>query len=731
MFNYIFDSSNYYLNFYAIPHTVIGLLILFEGIFIYVQNRRSLTNLAYLINCFFPAIWLTGAGLILSSGEKNLSLFWARSYCYLGIIFIPAAVYLFSLVWKNSLINSLAFNRASKIYELFLKKKSLFFIFSLSLIFYFFSLFSNKFLIGAWSYPWGFYPKGGLFLLVFILWFIIIYLLALGNFILAYKKAPSLLKKKQARLIIIAFSVAIIGAFEFLPNYGVQLYLFASIPTFIFVSVVGYCVIRYKLMDIETILHKTVAWFFTNLILVVPFVLILYLTYPWYSQLSNIGFLIFLGFLGIIFLFFVKAFHSRIDHFFQRRRYSLEEIANQFTEDLVHLKGIVALSRRIKDVIKSTLYSQKVDFFVYDSEKDKYLPINNTDNSKLQIKNTFLQWLTESNKIIYKDLAEIDPFYAQVKADLKNYFDFTNSVVIIPLILGQELLGIINLSKKVTYKRYTALDFHFLSVLKNQSAIAISNSLLYDNMEDQVKKRTDELVDTQKQLIRAEKMATVGTLAGGVAHEINNPLTAILTNVQFLLSDPGSVDQESLELMEEATKRCRTIVQKLMLYARKPTESDQMQNVDILKIMQGIIGLLSYQFKQENLKIEIKAGQNDYLVVGNQNEIEQVITNLILNAKDAIKKVKTEGNIEIILSSDDSSVVIKVKDEGIGISDKNISKIFDPFFTTKDVGKGTGLGLSICQSIIQKHQGSIEVESKKDCGSTFIVMLPKATANKQ
>lgn len=723
----IFNIKNYFFNPYALPHILIGIIIILEGIFIFFQNKRSLTNRAYLINCFFPAVWLTGVGITLITQRKDLALFWSRTYCFFGIIFIPAAVYLFSIAWKGSLLEDSDSEESFKIYELFWRKKALILVFSISTIFYLFSVFSHNFLLDLWVYPWGFYPRGGSILLFFIAWFFFIYILALRNFILVYKKVSSPLRKKQAKLIVLAFFVAVIGAADFLPKYGVSLYLLGAFPTLVFVSLVGYCVIRYKLMDIETMLHKTVAWFFTNLILVIPFVLIIYLIYPWFSTLSNLNILFFLGFLGVVFLFFVRGIHPKIDHFFQRRRYDLEDIANQFTEDLIHLKGVLPLSRKIKDVVKSTLYAQQISLFIYDSQKDKYIAVDEADAkySELKIESTFLQWLVRNNRIVYKDLIEIDPFYVSVKSDLNRYFDFTDSVVIVPLILGKELLGLVNLSKKTTFQKYSALDFHFLTILKNQSAIAISNSLLYDNMEDQVKKRTEELLQMQKQLIRAEKMATVGTLAGGVAHEINNPLTAILTNVQFLLDSPGSVDQESLQLMEEATKRCRTIVQKLMLYARKPSESSQMQKVNILDVIKDVIGLIRYQFKQDNITINLKAKLENYPVRGNQNEIEQVITNLILNAKDAIQKIKPQGVIGLAVSSDNGNIIVKVKDEGAGISEENLTKIFDPFFTTKDVGKGTGLGLSICQAIVQKHQGTIEVESKLNRGSVFIVILPQ------
>ena len=140
---------------------------------------------------------------------------------------------------------------------------------------------------------------------------------------------------------------------------------------------------------------------------------------------------------------------------------------------------------------------------------------------------------------------------------------------LVPLVLNQFLLGIIALGSKKDHTSFNDVETRFINRLRAQTAIALSNSLLYGRVEEEVEKRTRELIETKDQLTRAEKLATLGTLAGGVAHEINNPLTAILTNIQMMAMDARSDDEkESLSLMEEATKRCRTIVQKLMAYAR-------------------------------------------------------------------------------------------------------------------------------------------------------------------
>ena len=299
--------------------------------------------------------------------------------------------------------------------------------------------------------------------------------------------------------------------------------------------------------------------------------------------------------------------------------------------------------------------------------------------------------------------------------------------VIVPGFLDNKLLGFLMLGDKRSGRIYTTEDLNTFSVLASQAALAVDNALLYENIEEQVRQRTKELVEVQKQLIQAEKLATMGTLAGGVAHEINNPLTAILTNAQMLLATNNTLDtdsKESLQLIEEATKRCRTIVQKLMTYAKKPLETTEVSKVDLSKVIQDVISLLSYQLGQENIKIITAAKENNYFVTGSHNELEQVITNIILNAKDAIRKIKKSGNIYISLSEKGDWIKIEIKDEGGGIPKEIMPKIFDPFFTTKEVGRGVGLGLSICQAIVEKHNGLITVQSEPNQGSIFTVQLP-------
>ena len=248
-------------------------------------------------------------------------------------------------------------------------------------------------------------------------------------------------------------------------------------------------------------------------------------------------------------------------------------------------------------------------------------------------------------------------------------------------------------------------------------------------LELRVGDRTRELVKTQDQLIQAEKLATLGTLAGGVAHEINNPLTAVLTNAQILKMTANEDDKESLDLIEEGAKRCQVIVQKLMKYARKTVEETPHKDVDLRDVVKGTCALLGFQFQQENIEVKMMLGEVPP-VKGIVGELDQVLTNLLVNARDAIHAAKVKGKITVETRETPGAAELVVTDNGIGIPKENQKKIFDPFFTTKDVGSGTGLGLAVSFAILKRHNATISVDSKPGKGTAFTVKFPLTPISK-
>jgi len=716
MINSIFNLNNYFFNVHSLPYFISGFLIFAESIFIFFQNRKSRLNASFAVSAFFAGVWLTGVGFIYSSLSEQIALIWSNYYSWLGIIFITPAVYMFSIAWVGLRLKE--------------NKKSIFFNFAFALMVYIICFSSNYLVDGMWPYKWGFYPKAGSLEFLFIIWFYSLMILTFRNFIISYRKEAISIKKKQTRLVIIAFIFGFMGSIDFVPNFGFPLYTFAAISVLFFSTIIVYTIIQYKLMEIETVIHKTIAWLLTSAALLAPILILLYFTKPFYVNLSSIGSLIYFAALFMCFIFFMKTLQPRVDHFFQKGKFNLENVLNKFANELVHLKNLEELVSKITDTIIDAIFANKVTILLYNDKLKELATIGSIEDSlkaNLQIdrNSPFLKWLSKNDRVLVRESVELDPRCEPVRRQAREYFQIMDTIVCVPLVLNETLIGLINLGKKTNLKPYNSYDLRFLSYLKNQSTIAISNSLVYDRVEELVRIRTEELTQTQKQLVQAEKLATVGTLAGGVAHEINNPLAAILTNAQMLLMDAKKEeDKESLILIEDAAKRCRNIVQKLMIYSRKPLGGREIKDADLEKALNNVVSFLSYQLSQENIKLNIRLEKPPFIIKGCQNELEQVFTNLILNAKDAIKHAKKSGQIDILMSRSNNKIIIKVTDDGIGIAKENLSKIFDPFFTTKDVGKGTGLGLSICQSIAEEHQGTIAVESIEGKGATFIIKFP-------
>jgi PAS domain S-box-containing protein len=230
-----------------------------------------------------------------------------------------------------------------------------------------------------------------------------------------------------------------------------------------------------------------------------------------------------------------------------------------------------------------------------------------------------------------------------------------------------------------------------------------------------------EKIALQQQLLTSEKLASLGLLSAGIAHEINTPLTGISSYVQMLQKSFPRDDPKLklLQKIESQTDRVAKIIKTLLNFSRQPDFS--FYRVDLSKIIKEILSLVEYKLKKMNIEVELNFSQNS-IVWANGERLQQVFVNLILNAIDAMPN---GGKLAIELSQNRSEAIIKIKDTGVGIKKEHLPHIFDPFFTTKGLGKGTGLGLSISYAIIREHEGQILVDSEVGKGTTFIIKIPR------
>jgi len=302
------------------------------------------------------------------------------------------------------------------------------------------------------------------------------------------------------------------------------------------------------------------------------------------------------------------------------------------------------------------------------------------------------------------------------------------SLLYVPLKVGEQVIGVMSVDNKASNRPFSENDVYLLSALADYAGIAIVNAQLYgeikafnEELEQKVEERTRELKEAQAQLIQSEKLASIGQLAAGVAHEINNPLGVMLGFSQVILKKLPEDDplRKPLTSIEREGLRCKKIIQGLLDFSRRSTPALQPMNLN--DALEAACEFIEHQITLDN--IQVIKGLTPELppIRADGNQLQQVFVNLIINAYQAMSQ---GGELRITTRAVGDQVQAIFADTGSGIPAEVLKHIFDPFFTTKEVGKGTGLGLSVSYGIIESHGGKIEVESQVGVGTTFIVTLP-------
>lgn len=226
-----------------------------------------------------------------------------------------------------------------------------------------------------------------------------------------------------------------------------------------------------------------------------------------------------------------------------------------------------------------------------------------------------------------------------------------------------------------------------------------------------------------EEINRASRLASIGEMAAGIAHEINNPLTSVMGFTQLMLGRDISDDLRSeLTIIEQEARRIARIVEGMLTFARGSQTGDEL--VDINQVISQVLEMRAYQMKINDIQQSASLAEGLPLVKGNNNQLKQVFLNIVLNAEKEMSQAHGQGNLTVQTEKANDFIRVSITDDGPGIPPENLEKIFDPFFTTSEVGGGTGLGLSICHGIVTAHQGKIYARSQVGQGTTLVVELP-------
>jgi signal transduction histidine kinase len=529
--------------------------------------------------------------------------------------------------------------------------------------------------------------------------------------------------RNQVRYLLIAAIIGFWGGLStFLPSFNIKVFPFGFYFVSAYVIIISYAIARHRLMDINVVLKKGTTYALLISLLFVPSLLLALLFQK--IVYGHIHYL-FLGFVLLLLLVVTILFNTikprterAVEQFLFKDRYDYRDTLARFSKAMVTILDLQSLAKSVFETITQTMGVEKASLFLLDEEKGTYSLFESkninltTSNLQLPKDDPLPHYLQKIGEIIIREeLAKGDKI-PELK-HIVNMMSLIGAEVSLPLISKGQLIGMINLGYKFNRDIYSYEDIELLSTLANQTAIAIENARLYEDLKK-----------SKSYIRRADRLASLGTLTAGLAHEIRNPLVAIKTLTQLLperLEDDEFRDQ-FLKIAAGEVDRISSLVEELLEFAR-PSDP-KLEFEDINTILDGMILLVSTETKKKQVNILRNYASDLPPVQIDREQIKQVFLNILLNA---VQATSASGKITVktrsfIKPGGEPYIQIECTDTGCGIPPEHIEEIFNPFFTTKSTG--SGLGLSISHQIVQDHRGYIDVESQVEKGSSFFINLP-------
>lgn len=730
------------MNFITISSILIVVSNIIMAFILFLTSKRRKPNLVWAWFCIFAAIW--GAGGIIWSSTKDIyvaHIGW--QIANVGAAIAPVIFCHFILEYLNKV----------RLLELLI-------LYGVAFIFLFLNLFFKEKYYGDLNFVFNqFYyldwlPRRNAAYLIFYIsfyWGLLTY--GFAHAVISFLKSTGV-KRNQLKYFIIGMMVGFLGAHGCFPLvFGYRYYPYLDILIGIYPIIIGYAIVRYRLMDISVVITRfTIFVAVYSLVLGIPFVM----AFGWRGRLERLfgenWWMVPLltstvfSILGPrIYLYFQKRAEDRLLQ--EQRQY--QDTMRKASLGMGRIKDLKRLLNLIVHVVTRTVRIEHCEIFLLNKEKDTYelkavksLKKHFVLGSTIPINSPVIQYLKFLKEpILAEDIEQRSENTSDRQIEnIQKILKELDAEIIVPSFIDQRLISLIVFGKKRSGKSYSQDDLVVFSILANQSGLAIENALFYED----VKKKNE-------QLFKAEKMATIGTMADGLSHQINNRLHAMgfISGDALDSLDIGKKEESAPEIielfneLEHAFIRIQKnvtqggeVVEGLLKWTRKTDEG--YGPIEMNEIFEASLEMIKFKIKLDEVVVSRKLSDVLPRVKGNFSQLQEVFFNIIDNSYDSMMQRKQDLNepdynpvLEITAVHKGSHLEVVVRDNGMGVKPSDVNKLFTPFFTTKiSSRKGTGLGLYVIRQIIEKnHAGRVEFTSDYHKGAQTKVLLPIAVSS--
>jgi signal transduction histidine kinase len=679
-------------------------------------DRRSARSRVFACFVAALAVWNLGVLGLRSTGSPETALLWER-FLHIGVIALPALFYHYVVVFLD--------RRPDRMLVAGYVIGAMFWLASVT----------PAFVDGVTPTVWGFMPVAGPLYPLFFLYFNAYLIVGLHRLLHARRSMTSSFMRNRTLLVVAGVVVSLGGGILDLARFIFRWdWLYPpGIPTnAVFALALGIAILRYRLMDVRLLVKRSLVYVLTSVAVLPALTAALALVHHLWPEASagegehavRDGLVV--GLLFVLALPVLNRVSHALDRLMFRRRHGVRDALVALGNELPRLLD----SRRLADTLTTALVTEiptsHVSLQVVHEASDDLAVLSHARSEVTpwavppRIAADLASWLALSARPL---IVEETTFYGDAVSSLKSAIvdlERQRVALLLPLILEGRLAAVLTVGEKLSGEIYEADEIQLLETLLQAAAVGLKNAGLYADLQRQMQ----ELRRTQDQLMQAAKLAAIGELAAGIAHEVNNPLMVIIGTATVLRRRPEFAPYyDRLDAIEVQAARATKLVRGLLDFARRRARTPTA--VPIRETIERALALVADRLRSPALETIKLFDESDPVVFGDRDELTQVFINLITNAADAMPRGgRLTLSTDVRRHEDVAYLSARVTDTGVGIPPENRNKIFESFFTTKPEGQGTGLGLAVTLEIVKNHEGTIEVESAVGKGTTMIVNLP-------